>query len=240
MNPGPPTTAVVVAGGRGFRFGSPTPKQFLDLAGEPVLHHSLRALESCEEISSVVVVVPDPATGPDLGGFTKVTGVVAGGSTRQASVGEGLIAVEVDAAVVVVHDAVRPLIGVDLVSRVLRGIGDGWDGAFPAVQVSEATKEVTDRGELVRSLDRRGLFTAQTPQAARRGALEEAFARASSDGWECEDCSEMLTRSGFRVRAVEGDPMNVKITHPADLEVCRRQLEMRLGPKSGTRADEAG
>jgi 2-C-methyl-D-erythritol 4-phosphate cytidylyltransferase len=223
----PPTAAVVVAGGRGVRFGSPTPKQFLDLGGEPVLHHSLRAFEACEEIGSIVVVVPDAPYEGDLRAFPKVIGVVGGGRSRQASVGEGLAAVPVDAGVVVVHDAVRPLVRPDLISRVLGGLEEEWDGVFPAIGVSEATKEVGEAGELVRSFDRRGLLTAQTPQAARRAALEEAFVRASADGWESEDCSEMLARSGFRVRAVEGDPLNVKITRPVDLEACRRVLDIR-------------
>jgi len=216
----------VVAGGSGRRFGGR--KQFLPLAGHPVASWSVRAARAVAD--GVVLVVPAPSpdgadapvpapgsSGEDAFGATCV---VTGGATRAESVRAGLAAVPADAAVIVVHDAARPLAGPDLFSAVIEVVLSGAaDGAVPVVPVSDTLKRV-EGDRVVATVDRDGLRAAQTPQAFAAGALRAAHA----GGGEATDDAGLLEAAGRTVAAVSGDPRNVKLTRPEDLALAEALL----------------
>jgi len=216
----------VVAGGSGRRFGGP--KQFLLLAGHPVASWSVRA--AWRVADGVVLVVPDDdATGavdplpvPGAGGDAAygATAVVSGGATRADSVRAGLAVVPADAAVVVVHDAARPLAGPDLFAAVVDAVRAGdVDGAVPVVPVADTLKRV--RGtRVVATVDRDGLVAIQTPQAFAADALRAAHA----DGGDATDDAGLLEAAGMAVGTVPGDPRNLKLTRPEDLALAEALL----------------
>ena len=204
-----PVWTIVVAAGSGSRFGGP--KQYEPLAGRPVLEWSLAAARAVSD-GVVLVVPPDDERAP--GGDV----VVAGGSTRSASVRNGLAAVPPDAAVIVVHDAARPLAGIDLFQRVIDAVLDGADGALCAVPVTDTIRQVG--GGVV---DREQLLAVQTPQAFRAEALRAAHAA----GADATDDAALVEAAGGVVVTVPGSPTNIKITNPSDVAVAAAMLEYR-------------
>lgn len=198
---------VVVAGGRGTRFGRP--KQLADLDGRPVLVHAVAAAARASE--GVVVVLP-----ADL--LQEVEGaavVVPGGDTRSASVRAGLAAVPATCEVVLVHDAARPLATDALFQRVVEAVRAGADAVVPAVPVTDTIRRVG--GGVV---DRSELVAVQTPQGFRAEALRHAHAADA----EATDDASLVEAAGGRVVVVEGEPHNLKITQPEDLLVARALL----------------
>ncbi|MGH2721933.1 MAG: 2-C-methyl-D-erythritol 4-phosphate cytidylyltransferase [Actinomycetota bacterium] len=222
----PFATAVLLAGGSGERIGGDVPKQFLDLAGRPMIAHALAAFERSADVGAVVVVLPvePPPLAVNALWTPKVVSVTTGGVTRQASLSEGLICLPDETEIVLVHDAARPLVQPALIARVLGGIDDDHDGAVPGIPVDDALKEVTADGLVVGRRPRAGLWRAQTPQGFRREVLEDALARADAQGVVCEDCADMAVRAGYRVRVVPGDPANVKATRREDLTLLEALL----------------
>ncbi|HEY5109881.1 MAG TPA: 2-C-methyl-D-erythritol 4-phosphate cytidylyltransferase [Acidimicrobiales bacterium] len=212
----------MVAGGSGRRFGGR--KQFLPLAGHPVASWSVRAANTVAD--GVVLVVPAAgddatdspppapgATGEDALGATRV---VSGGATRADSVRAGLAAVPADAAVIVVHDAARPMATPGLFASVVDAVRSGdIDGAIPVVPVADTLKRV-EGGRVVATVDRDGLVAVQTPQAFAAAALRAAHA----GGGEATDDAGLLEAAGLTVAAVEGDPGNLKLTRPEDLALA--------------------
>ncbi len=208
---------IVVAAGSGSRFGAQ--KQFLDLGGESVVDRSVRVASGHGD--GVVVVVPpnlvdDFHPGGIPGGA--IRSVVAGSSSRSASVREGLRAVPNTAAVVMVHDGARPLATDGIYERVLEAIDSGADAAVPVVAVTDTIRHrrngVIDRTELVE---------VQTPQAFRASALRSAH---ESDA-DATDDATLVEADGGVVSLVDGDVTNVKITTPSDLEIARLLLDRR-------------
>ena len=234
-----PVTAVVLGGGAGSRFGSETPKQFFDLAGRPMFHHCLEALSNSPEVDAIVLVLP--ASGDEFESYEgpKMSAVVSGGATRQDSLSEGLVCIAEEVAVVLVHDAARPLLTPNLVSKVLAGLGPGVDGAIAALPVEDALKEVSADGLLLGGRPRAGVWRAQTPQAFIRDVLEDALVRSQAEGRYADDCSEMVIRAGGVVRAVPGDPANVKVTTAADLRLCESLLAGKQPQTSGSEVDRS-
>lgn len=218
--------AVVLAAGRSERLAGTMPKPFAMLAGTRVLDHSLAALGFAPSVGIVVVVVPE-ALRDELEGrllaMPKVAAVVAGGPSRQESLALGLAGLPGVAAgdgVIVVHDAARPLVTPAIFEDVVRAVSGEFDGAIAAIPVDDALKQVGDGGGIVGPRSRAGLWRAQTPQAFRRHCIEASVKQALADGVVCDDCSEMATRAGYRVRVVAGSARNVKITRPGDIELC--------------------
>ncbi len=199
-----------MAGGSGRRFGAP--KQFLELAGRPVIAWSVDAARAVAD--GVVVVVPAEGGDPVSERKLDADRVVTGGSTRAGSVRAGLAAVPEDATIVVVHDAARPLATPALFEAVVSAVRDGAEGAVPVVPVGDTLKRV-ERGAVVGTVDRDGMVSVQTPQAFAADVLR----RAHADGAEATDDAALLERIGATVRTVDGDSQNLKITHSADLDV---------------------
>lgn len=218
---------VVVAGGRGARFGRP--KQFEPLAGRTVLERSVEAGRTVAD--GVVVVVPAGSAGeaaPSRAGDRWVTG----GTTRSASVRAGLAAVPLDAEVVVVHDAARPLASPELFEAVVAAVRRGAEGAVAALPVLDTIKRMND-GVVVDTLDRSSLVAVQTPQAFSAAALR----RAHGSGAEATDDAALVEAEGGRVVAVPGEASNLKITTPQDLVVAEVLLSSGL---TRSAAAEAG
>jgi 2-C-methyl-D-erythritol 4-phosphate cytidylyltransferase len=222
--------ALVPAAGSGTRIGGRQPKQYLVLGGAPLLVHTLRALARCPSIEGAVVAVPEDridATRSLLRRFRvpRVLAVVAGGEERQDSVQRGLEAVSPEAAWVVVHDAVRPMITPYLVERVLAAarIPGAATCGWP---VRETVKLVKD-SFVDQTLPRDGLWLTQTPQAFRRELLREAHDKAAREGFRGTDDAMLVERLGGRVAMVEGLAQNIKITTKEDLKTVRTLLGSR-------------
>jgi 2-C-methyl-D-erythritol 4-phosphate cytidylyltransferase len=217
--------AVLAAAGRGERLGIDRPKAFARLGGRPLLAESLERLESSEWVDSIVIAAPaeweEPAilVAEELGAG-KVSSVVTGGASRSESVREALAEVADDAAVALVHDAARPLLPSDVVERVLAPLGEGWDGAVPAVPVSDTIKRV-QRDQVVETLPRGELVAVQTPQAFIVSVLRNALA---GDVAGASDCASLVEACGGRVRVVEGDRRLLKVTAPEDLALVESWL----------------
>ncbi|MFN2468863.1 MAG: 2-C-methyl-D-erythritol 4-phosphate cytidylyltransferase [Gaiellaceae bacterium] len=211
--------AVLVAAGRGERFGAGRPKAFVRLGERVLLAESLERLEESGWIDAIVVSAPpgweEPAIllAEELG-CGKVARTVTGGETRAESVRAAVAEVPDDAAAIVVHDAARPLVTDEVVGRVLAALAEGWDGAVPVLPLDDTVKRVRD-GTVVETLDRAELAGAQTPQAFVAGVLRRALA---GDVSRATDCSSLVEASGGRVKAVAGDPRLLKVTSADDLE----------------------
>jgi 2-C-methyl-D-erythritol 4-phosphate cytidylyltransferase len=165
----------------------------------------------------VVVVAPPEWEEPAIllaeeVGASKVTACVTGGETRAESVRAGVAEVPDDAAVILVHDAARPLLPPDVVGRLVEALGEGYDGAVPALAVPDTVKRV-DGDVVVETLARDGLVAVQTPQAFVASVLRAALAAG-----DASDCASLVERNGGRVRIVAGDERLLKVTTPADLE----------------------
>jgi 2-C-methyl-D-erythritol 4-phosphate cytidylyltransferase len=212
------TWAVVVAAGQGDRLGGDRPKAFARLGGRVLLAESLERLESSDWIDAIVVVAPEGWEEPSILlaeelGAGKVSACVAGGATRADSVRAGLGEVPEDALVVLVHDAARPFLPEEVVERVLAPLGEGWDGAAPALPVADTLKRAGQDGTVEETVDRTGLYAVQTPQAFLVPVLRQALAA----GGDASDCAGLVERAGGRVKLVEGDPRLLKVTTVADL-----------------------
>ena len=211
--------AVLAAAGGGERLGADRPKAFVRLGERVLLAESMERLDASDWIDAIVVAAPpgweEPAIllAEELG-CSKVSACVTGGATRADSVRLALAEVPEDAAVVLVHDAARPLVTVEVVGRVLEPLGEGWDGAVPVLPVSDTVKRV-DGDRVVETLDRSQLRLVQTPQAFVAPVLRDAFA---GDVSSASDCASLVEARGGRVKAVLGDPRLAKVTDAADLE----------------------
>lgn len=230
------TVAIVPAAGSGSRMNREISKQYLSLAGKPLLVRTLEALEACPGVDGLYVVVPsqDVASIRDdilpPWGLKKVAGIVTGGKERQDSVRAGLDAAARDADIVLVHDAVRPLISVDLVERCIRAAAEAG-AATLGVPVKDTVKEVAPDGRILRTCDRTMLWLTQTPQAFRRDIIERAHRQAVRDGFRGTDDTSLIERLGIAVRMIPGDYRNIKITTPEDLVVAEALLAARREAK---------
>jgi 2-C-methyl-D-erythritol 4-phosphate cytidylyltransferase len=214
--------AVLAAAGRGERLGDERPKAFVRLGDLPLVAEPLRRLDDSEWIDGIVVAAPAGWEEPCIVlaeelAAGKVGSVVTGGGTRAASVRAALAEVPDQAAVVLVHDAARPLVSDDVIGRVLAPLSEGYDGAVPVLPLADTVKRVRS-DEVVETLDRDGLVASQTPQAFLADAL-----RRAADG-EGSDCASLVEARGGRIKTVPGDRRLLKITSPEDLELVASWL----------------
>ena len=214
--------AIVVAAGKGTRLGGSRPKQFLELGGIPVIIHTLRQFERCQEINEIIVALPAAATAGFLSraqefGLKKPARVVIGGETRAQSVLNGLQEIKM-AEIVAVHDGVRPFVTPEEIDQVVQSARAGGAAVLTA-PVADTIKEISD-GRILRTLPRAGLRRALTPQCFRYELLLRAYeqlAEAEADGIEVTDDSLLVERLGVEIVAVQGSSRNIKITQEEDL-----------------------
>jgi 2-C-methyl-D-erythritol 4-phosphate cytidylyltransferase len=216
-------SAIIVAAGAGKRFGRL--KQFVYLQGKPVLEWTLEKFQAHDEIGGIILVLPDEHDRKHYQmRYDKIVDVVRGGDERQDSVWQGFRLLDpAKTELVLVHDGARPLVDGRLISRVIaeaRTTG----AAVPILPLEETAKEVQD-GLVVRTVDRFRVFRVQTPQAFLYPVLRKALEAARHDRFYGTDEAILAERIGLPVRAVEGDPRNIKITTPLDLKIAEALLD---------------
>jgi 2-C-methyl-D-erythritol 4-phosphate cytidylyltransferase len=220
---------IVVAAGKGLRMGGQVPKQHLPLAGKPVLVRTLEAFEHMEHIHSVVLVV-GPGDEARCSRYTseyglrKVHAVVTGGAERQASVYQGLLALDPEVEWVLVHDGVRPFVTPEETAECLEA-AKRYGAAVVAVPVNDTVKIVEPDGKIASTPDRSTLWAIQTPQAFRVRELLAAHELAMQEGFTGTDDAMVVERTGQPVYVVRGGYHNLKITTPEDLEWAEYRLK---------------
>lgn len=224
--------AIIVAAGRGTRAGGEGPKQFRELAGVPLLLHTLRRFEECAAVDEIVVVAPVAETNFHLSAspfkLTKFARVVEGGATRTGSVWRGLQTLD-DARtrIVAVHDGVRPFVTTEEIERTVRA-AEETGAAVLCAPVTDTIKLI--EGErIARTLPRENLRRALTPQCFRYELLMRACERAVLEESEATDDSALVELSGAPVALVEGDSRNIKITRPEDFALAEILLKESRG-----------
>lgn len=221
--------AVLVAAGSGERFGN-SAKVLAPLLHRPVLAWTLDAFQQTPDITGIVIVV-GPHTEPDVrelvssGGWPKVIAIVQGGNTRQDSMANGVAAVPLDTDVVLVHDAARPLVTPQQITRCIE-VAQEHGGAIFAAPVTDTIKKVHD-GEIVETIDRSTLWGAQTPQAFRFDEMNAIVEYSQLTTLPMTDEASLAEVLEIPVQIVPGDSINLKITWPTDLIVAEALLRAR-------------
>jgi 2-C-methyl-D-erythritol 4-phosphate cytidylyltransferase len=230
--------AIIVAAGKGLRMGSARPKQYLELAGRPILMHSLLAFDACDAIEKLFLVVPaqdaqfcqkkivEPA------GLRTQIVLVAGGRRRQDSVFNGIEAITDSEAIILIHDGVRPLVSVDTIEACIHGAKISGS-CIPAILPVDTPKQVNDQGVITHTIARETLRMAQTPQAFQLPIIRKAYQEANLKGWQATDDASLVERMGEKVHIIPGEQENLKITTAQDLALAQIYLSRRLTVEHG-------
>jgi len=231
-------TAIVPAAGAGRRFGANKP--FVLLRGKPLFLWALTALEEAPEISEIIPVFKDSDMGAgreliERHSLSKVKRIAGGGPERQDSVANALKLISPETDIVLIHDGGRPLIETALISMAIAALADGpWgDGVITAVPPKDTVKEAAPDGVVLMTLDRRALWSVQTPQVFRRDIILRAYERASSEGFYSTDDSALVERYGGRVSILMGSYRNIKVTTPEDIAIAEVFLRESRGLSCG-------
>ena len=227
----PPRVGVVlVAAGRGERMGSTGNKLLLELNGRPILELAAEAICRDPRVVELIVVVRPEERQEMLQRLSGLETSVArlllpdGGAERADSVRSGVVAASTDLDLLLVHDAARPFVSSALLDRVIQAaLKHG--AAIPAIPVVDTLKQVAD-GRISRTVDRTGLYCAQTPQAFRTSVLKDAVERAQAEGIAHTDEASLLEQLGMPVQVVAGESINIKLTRPEDLRLARGLLHL--------------
>ena len=216
--------AIIPAAGTGVRMGGGTPKQFLSLEGIPIFVHTLRKFAASDAIDEIFLALraedmERAQTDVEREHFPKLVRLVCGGVTRQETVARALAEAAPTTEVVVVHDAVRPFIELEMIQRVAEAARK--DGAAILGIPSVDTVKQVERHTILGTIPRERIVLAQTPQAFRYEIIQEAFARAAADGFNGTDESSLVERLGYTVTVLMGSDRNIKITKPSDLPLAR-------------------
>lgn len=228
---------ILPAAGLGTRMtaghsSSAAPKQFLELAGAPIMIHTLRAFASVPEVAAMYVAVRANemerlAAQVMEFGFAEKVHVVEGGDHRQESVANALAAIECEPEdIILVHDAVRPLIDAATIQRTIQAV-EKHNAAIvglPAVDTIKQVERTADGAIITSTIPREYIVQAQTPQGFRYELLKRAFAEAAADGFIGTDEASVVERAGAQVAVVQGSPANFKITQPGDLDLAEFYL----------------
>lgn len=218
--------AIIPAAGSGSRMKTSRPKQFLDLAGKPILIHSVTAFHRNPEVAIIVVVAPADSVKEtrqmlETWHLDDKARVIAGGVRRQDSVKAGLDSLDESITTVLVHDGARPLISDELICRCLNE-ASLHGAAIAAIPVKDTLKKADSEHTIITTFDRKSLWQAQTPQAADIGQLKDAFAKGND--LDFTDEASLLEHAGYSVKLVTGSETNIKITHPEDLTFAQTLL----------------
>lgn len=222
-------TAIITAGGTGSRIQASLPKQFVSLSGLPMIAHTLRAFEKAKTIDRVLVTLPKDQlhrlNPSELAhwGVRKVVNVVAGGATRQASVGKALDAVPGSPLFVAIHDAARCLVTPDLIDQTVTAC-KGWDGAIAALPVRDTLKRVK-KEKIQKTEPRDELWGMQTPQVFRFLFIRDAYQQAKKKKFKATDDAAVAEFAKGRVRVVNGSTRNIKVTLAEDLKIAETLLK---------------
>ena len=231
------TVVIIPAGGMGRRMGGEIPKQYLSLAGLPILVHTLRAFQHSPLVDEIFLVVPAgdvTEVRQDLVeryNFSRVALVIAGGRERQDSVRNGLAHVRDEHEIILVHDGVRPFVTGELIEGAIAA-AKRFGASIVGIPVLDTVKAVDAPGRVVQTVQREGLWLTQTPQAFRREVILAAYERAAADGFYGTDDASLVERTGIPVRMIPGDADNIKVTTPEDLERGERIIRRFAGARA--------
>ncbi len=216
--------AVILAGGRGERFGGGVPKQFVDVQGKMIVEMAVDTFERCERIDEIVLVFPagwiEFADNLRVrNGWKKVIKVIEGGKTRQESSFKGISAIDDEEAYVLIHDGARPFVSEEVINRVIDKLESGASAVITGVPSTDTVVRIEDGGIVGEVLDRNKIWLVQTPQGFLLSVIRKAHKLAVQEGVEdVSDDGGLVLRSGVaEVVVVEGDRKNVKITFREDL-----------------------
>lgn len=216
----PKTSAVIVAAGSSSRMGS-IDKQMIDIDGMPVLIRTIKAFENSVLVNEIVVVtkeekIPWLKKQLDIFGIEKVTNIVSGADTRQASVKRGVEACSENTDYYAIHDGARPLVSTGCIDICIEDAFE-YEASFPAVPVKDTIKTMDKDGFVASTPDRSTLFVTQTPQVFKADIYNEALKKAVLEGKDYTDDCQLFESVGKRVHMVPGEYTNIKITTPEDI-----------------------
>jgi 2-C-methyl-D-erythritol 4-phosphate cytidylyltransferase len=221
--------AVVLAAGRGRRMGGSSPKQYMDLAGKPILAHTLDAFDKAPSVNKIIIVSMEEGyiRGQILERYPlkKPCDFAPGGKERQESVWNAISTIK-DGETVVVHDGVRPLITVDVIEETIKAARQ-YGASAAGMPVKDTIKEINAEGFSIHTPNRSRLWMIQTPQAFQLSLLLEAHKRARKDSYLGTDDSSLVERMGHPVKLVQGGYSNIKITTPEDLDIAEKYIKSR-------------
>jgi 2-C-methyl-D-erythritol 4-phosphate cytidylyltransferase len=214
---------IIVAGGSGKRMGSDIPKQFLELAGRPVLMHTIEKFKAFNESIEIITVLPENQLRfwfslQKKHSFSVVNTLVKGGANRFQSVKNGLEFVK-SPGLVAIHDGVRPFVSIDTIKRCFETAGK-WGNAVPAISPVESLREVIN--ENTKPVNRLNIKQIQTPQVFDAGLIKKAYLQEYCDDFT--DDATVLEKAGEKIILVEGNRENIKITNPEDLIIAEALL----------------
>jgi 2-C-methyl-D-erythritol 4-phosphate cytidylyltransferase len=221
-------SAIIVAAGSGTRFGSKTPKQFVDLSGTPLIIHTLRRFESCGDIDDIILVLASNETSGFLKlaekyPIKKLSKIVAGGKTRAESVYKGFQAIRsLNAKIVAIHDGARPLVSAEEISQTIAKARETGAACLMAT-ITDTIKKI-DNGVIIETVNRNILRRALTPQAFSYQLLKRAFTENELSETVTDECY-LVEKLGINVSIVEGNSRNIKITTPEDLVIAEALLK---------------
>ena len=225
-------SALIVAAGQGLRMGTQRRKQYLSLAGLPILTRTLQVFDRSRIVEQILVAVPTSELRfceteiVARAGLKKRVALVAGGARRQDSVFNGLQWLSEGEGIVLIHDGVRPLVTEALIDACIQGASE-WGACIPAVRAVDTPKQINADGIITRTISRETLRMAQTPQAFRLSLIHNAHAEARRRGLEATDDASLVEYMGAAVHVIPGLPENIKITTPGDLAVAEALFALR-------------
>lgn len=223
-------SVIIPAGGKGERFGSETPKQFIDLKGKPVIVHTIENFLEIEEITSIVIAVHS-----EWFTFTKeliqtykldkVKDIVVGGKERQDSIFNALHSKAIkDSDIILIHDAVRPFVSQQSIKKIINQAEDNG-AVILGLTPKDPVKEIDHKGEIVRTLQRGKLSISQTPQAFWTDIIMNSYEKAREVNYVGADSAQLVEFAGYKVSVIEGEDTNIKLTTTLDLKIAELILE---------------
>ena len=219
-------TAIILAAGKGARMNAGMNKQFIHINGKPLLAHTLEAFQTCEAIDSIMLVAGKDELQlckeqiVDAFGFNKVDKLVEGGSERQQSVYNGILQLDDQCEVVVIHDGARPILAADIIERCIEGAKE-FGAVTAGMPVKETIKVVDEDGFVDYTPERWKLWVTQTPQAFRADIIREAHESAASKGLSGTDDAFLVENTGCKVKMIESSYENIKVTTPEDIILAK-------------------
>jgi 2-C-methyl-D-erythritol 4-phosphate cytidylyltransferase len=219
--------AIIVAAGSGTRFGTKTPKQFLEIGGKPLLIHTLERFEFCSAVDEIVLVlsageIKNFRIAAEKFNLKKLSKIISGGETRAASVLNGFNIIESSAKIIAVHDGARPLVTAEEITKTVEKARETGAACLVA-NVTDTIKEVVD-GKIIKTIDRTKLKRALTPQCFRYEILKRAFAENEIGENATDECF-LVEKLGYEIAVVEGSARNIKITTPEDFVLAESLLK---------------
>ncbi len=223
-------TAIVPCAGVGKRFNTSVRKTFVELGGVPLLIHALRRLQGVESITEIIPVFRKEDMGKGLEiiesyNLNKIEKIAPGGKERQDSIYNAIRLIK-EENLILVHDGVRPFVTLELIERLLKEV-NGLDGVVPGTPVKETIKEVGKNGFVVSTMKRERLLAIQTPQVFPFQVIKTAYDKAYAQGSYATDDATLVERIGGKIKVIMGDPLNIKVTTPEDLDIAELILKGR-------------